>query len=181
MRISSASSGVAWLVLAATAATAQSPFTSRDGSDDGDSILPITSYPLGQSQLVSRNMARALRIQWIERDLCDRIGCLIVHNDTRLYKLAEMRVELIGRDGTSRWGRNQLERPLYPKERLTQFKVAPPESCDRAIQFVLKHRKTRERLVMEAIANLCSSPNVDNVIRLDVVKPEVTVGADPAQ
>ena len=158
-----------------TVASAQSPFTHRDGSDEGDTILPVTSYPLGGSQAVARGMARELRLQWLQQDLCDQLGCLVVHNDTRAYKLAEMRVQLLGKDGTPRWGRNQLDHPLLPKEKLIRVKVAPADSCQREIMFVLQHRKTRERLEMETTTNLCPTPKADNVIRLNVKTPQVTV------
>lgn len=159
----------------ASAGAAQSPFTHRDGSDSGDTILPITSYPLGQSQLVAMRMARELQMQWIEQDLCDQIGCLVIHNDTKFYKVAEFRIELFDSEGSSRWSRNQLLHPLLPKDKLVRLKVAPADYCEREIQFVLKHRKTKERLVMESTTNLCPTPHADNVIRIDVKKPEVTV------
>ena len=170
------------LVLAmASAASADSPFSHRDGSDGGDTILPITSYPLGESQAVARSMARNLRMHWIERDLCDQIGCLVVQNDTKFYKVAEFRIELLDRDGASRWSRNQLVHPLLPKEKLVRLKVAPADSCERDILFVLQHRKTKEQLVMESTTNLCPSPNADNLIRIDVKKPEITVQEPPLQ
>jgi hypothetical protein len=164
-----------------TGASAQSPFTRRDESEEGDTILPITSYPLGQSQLVARSMARELRMRWIEREACNQIGCLVVQNDTRFYKVAEFRIQLLNRDGSSRWSRNQLLHPLLPKQKLVRLKVAPAESCERDIMFVLQHRKTKQQLVMESTTNLCPTPNADNVIRIDVKKPEVTVQPPPLQ
>ena len=166
--------GIVAVVLASSAA-ADSPFTHRDGSDDGDAILPMTSYPLGESQSVAHSMARALRWQWIERDLCDQVGCLVIRNDTRFYKVAEFRIELIDRNGASRWSQNQLVHPLLPTEKLVRLKVAPADSCDRDIMFVLQHRKTREKLVMESSTNFCPTPNADNVIRINVKKPKITV------
>jgi hypothetical protein len=166
--------GVIILALASSAA-ADSPFTHRDGSDDGDAILPITSYPLGQSQSVASSMARSLRWHWIERDLCDRLGCLVVQNDTKFYKVAEFRIQLVDRNGGSRWSQNQLLHPLLPNEKLVRLKVAPASSCDRDIMFVLQHRKTREKLVMESTTNFCPTPNADNLIRINVKKPEVIV------
>jgi hypothetical protein len=163
--------GALWL---GAAASAQSPFTNRDGSDAADTILPITSYPLGQAQLVAQGLARNVRMHWIEKQLCDEIGCLVVQNDTSNYKVAEFRIELV-EDGGSRWSRNQLLHPLLPKQKLVRLKVAPAESCQRDIRFVLQHRKTKERLVMESSTNLCPTPHADNVIRLNVVRPEVTV------
>ena len=159
----------------ATAAVAQSPFTRRDGSNDGDTLPQITSYPLGESQLVAESLARNVRMYWIEREVCDQLGCLVVQNDTKNYRVAEFRIELLDRDGSSRWSRNQLLHPLLPKQKLVRMKVAPPGSCDRDIMFVLQHRKTKERLVMESTTNLCPTPYADNVIRIDVKKPEVTV------
>lgn len=165
----------------ASAASADSPFTPRGGADGGDTIVPITSYPLGESQLVARSMARNLRMRWIERDLCDQIGCLVVQNDTKFYKVAEFRIQLVDRDGSSRWSRNQLLHPLLPKEKVVRLKVAPADSCERDIMFVLQHRKTREQLVMESTTNLCPTPNADNLIRIEVKKPEVRVEEPPLQ
>ncbi len=168
-------------LVTASAGIAQSPFTHRDGTNDGDTILPITSYPLGQSQVVASRMATALQLEWVKRDLCWQIGCLVIHNDTKFYKVSEIRIQSAGRDGEARWGSNQLQHPLLPKEKLVQLKIASADSCERDIQFVLKHRKTRERLVLESIANLCPTPHVDNIIRIDVRKPEVTVDENQVQ
>ena len=170
--------GVAALAMASSAA-ADSPFTHRDGSDDGDTLVPITSYPLGESQSVAHSMARDLRWHWIERDLCDQIGCLIVENDTKFYRVAEFRIELVDRNGGSRWSRNQLLHPLLPSQKLVRLKVAPADSCDRDVMFVLQHRKTREKLVMESTTNFCPTPNADNVIRINVKKPEIIVPEEP--
>lgn len=169
------------VVTMASAASADSPFTRRGGADEGDTILPITSYPLGRSDVVANAMAGNLRWRWIERDLCDQIGCLVIQNDSKFYKVAEFRIELFDRDGKSRWSRNQLLHPLLPKEKLVRLKVAPADSCLRDIRFVLQHRKTRESLVMDSTTNLCPSPNADNVIRIDVKKPEITVVEPPLQ
>jgi len=166
--------GVLLLALA-SAASADSPFTQRGGADAGDTILPITSYPLGESQVVANAMARNLRMHWIERDLCDQIGCLIVQNDTKFYKVAEFRIQLVDRDGSSRWSRNQLLHPLLPKEKVVRLKVASADSCNRDILFVLQHRTTKEKLVMESTTNFCPTPKADNLIRIDVKKPEVRV------
>lgn len=163
------------LAALATASAAQSPFTNRGGGDEGDAILPITSYPLGRSDVVAKQMARNVRMYWIEQEACDQLGCLIVRNDTRLYTVAEFRIELLGDDGSSRWSRNQLLNPLLPKQKLVRLKVAPADSCERDVQFVLRHRKTKERLIMEGTTNFCPSPNADSLIRIEVKQPQVTV------
>jgi hypothetical protein len=163
-----------------TPASADSPFGHRDG-DDRDTIVPITSYPLGESQQVASGMARQLRMHWVQRDLCDQLGCLVVHNDTRNYTVAEFRILSRGRDGMPRWGANQLEHPLLPKQQLVQVKMAAADSCNRDIRFVLKHRKTKETLVMESATNLCPTPHVHNVIHLNVRVPAVTVEDEQPQ
>jgi hypothetical protein len=169
------------LLLTASPAFAESPFTHRDGSDEGDTLAPITSYPLGESQVVAQSYARNVRMYWIQKDLCDQIGCLVVHNDTKFYKVAEFRIELIDRDGASRWSQNQLLHPLLPQQKIIRVKVAPAGTCDRQVQFVLKHRKTGETMVIDGTTNFCPSPHADNVIRINVKQPEVTVDENQTQ
>jgi len=169
-----ATSGLLALAVA-SAAIADSPFTHRDGSDEGDSILPITSYPLGQSQVVSESMARNVQMYWIQKDMCDQMGCLIIQNDAKNYKVADFRIELVDRDGSSRWSRNQLLHPLLPTESVVRLKVAPAESCARQIKFTLQHRKTKEKLELAGTTDFCPSPHATNMIRINVKSPEVTV------
>lgn len=167
------------LILLSSAAAADSPF-GHTYSEDADTILPITSYPLGESQIVAHSMANNLRLHWIEQDMCDRFGCLIVRNSTRLYKVAEFRIEAHYRDGTKRWSYNLLEHPLLPTEQVVRVKTASID-CDRPVKLLLKHRKTKEVLVMEGTANLCTTPGADNILRVEVKKPEVTVEENQTQ
>jgi hypothetical protein len=162
------------MLVAASTASADSPFTHRDGSDEGDTILPITSYPLGESQVVAHAMLRSLQYHWIQEDMCERFGCLIVQNDTRLFTVAEFRIQSHLRDGTQRWSANLLDHPMLPTDTVTRVKTASID-CDRPVQFVLKHRKTKEKLVMEGTTNLCPTPHADNLIRINIKLPEVTV------
>jgi hypothetical protein len=158
----------------ASAAAADTPFN-HHADGEGDTILPRTSYPLGQSQVVASSMARSLRMEWVKRDLCWQIGCLVVHNDTKYYKVAEFRVQMPRRDGTARWGPNQLHHSLLPQQKIVRLKTAPSDSCERQLQFVMQNRQTREKMTIETVSNLCPTPHTDNVVRLNVVKPEVTI------
>lgn len=155
------------------AAAADTPF-GHPYQDDADTIVPITSYPLGESQVVAHALARSVQAYWIEQDMCDLFGCLVVHNDTRLYKVAEFRILARLGDGRQRWSANLLEHPLLPKESVTRIKTASID-CYRPVQFTLKQRKTKEVVVMEGTTNLCTTPHADNVIRINVKQPEVTV------
>jgi len=156
-----------------SAAPAQSPFDRRDG-EVGDTILPITSYPLGQSEIVAHAALQNLRYHWIEKDLCDRYGCLVVRNESKNYKVAEFRIMSHLRDGTKRWSANLLDHPMLQTDTVTRIKTASID-CERPIRFLLKQRKTKETVVMEGVTNLCTTPHVDNLIRINVKVPEVTV------
>ena len=163
----------------ATAAPADTPF-GHPFQDEADTIVPITSYPLGESQVVAHSLARDVHYYWIEQDMCDRFGCLVVHNDTRLYKVAEFRILAHRPDGSQRWSANLLEHPLLPTEKVTRIKTASID-CDRPVQFILRQRKTKETVVMEGVTNLCTTPHADNVIRINVKQPEVTIDENQNQ
>jgi hypothetical protein len=162
-----------------TASSADTPF-GHPYQDEADTIVPLTSYPLGESQVVAHALARNVQMYWIEQDMCDRFGCLVVHNDTRLFKVAEFRILAHLPDGRHRWSANLLEHPLLPTESTTRIKTASVD-CERPIQFVLKQRKTKEVVVMEGTTNLCTTPHADNVIRINVKQPEVTIDESQTQ
>lgn len=157
---------------AASAVSADSPF-GHPFADDADTIVPITSYPLGQSEVVAHSQLRELQYYWVQKDLCDQYGCLIVLNDTRLYKVAEFRIESHLRDGSKRWSANLLDHPLLPTDTITRVKTASID-CERPVQFILKHRKTKETVVMEGTTDLCPTPHADN-LSINIKLPEVTV------
>ena len=114
-------------LLCAGAASAQS-----GDAESADTVPPKTSYPLGNSQLVAQNMMAALRIEHAKRDLCWRLGCLVVANESRSYKVTGFFVQMPDMLGTDRWGAQPI-RPTAarPKRRaaLQDRREPTPATC----------------------------------------------------
>ena len=164
---------IALLTLAVTAApsVAQSPFTRTEAAD---TVPPITSYPLGQADLVAKEMLIAMRLDRAKRDLCDELGCLVIVNESKGYKVTGFHVLERSKDGQYRWGRNQFGSALLARRATFRFKTGISD-CERPVKFVLRGPRNREPVETEGRANLCRSPHVDSLVRINVVRPEVIV------
>src|SRR5689334_20446769 len=119
----------------ASAAAAQTVPITMDpfaGSEAADTVRPITSYPLGQSELVANIMLQSLRLEQKQRDLCWDYGCLVIANESENYRVTGFHVQEAAADGSMRWSRNQLKQfgvPLYPKKATFLFKTGDPATC----------------------------------------------------
>lgn len=163
-------------VAAQTIPVSTSPF---DGDVGVESVAPETSYPLGQSESVARDMAASMHMTRQQSDLCWRYGCLIIANQSKTYRITEFRVQEAGAKGTLRWSRNQFsqfEAPLFPQKATYLFKTGKPETCDWPVMFVLVDVKRRETMKVQMRASLCTTPHQYSLIRVNVVHPQVTVG-----
>jgi hypothetical protein len=147
------------------------------GSDEGDSVRPITSYPLGQSELVARNMATALRLEQKQRDLCWQLGCVVFVNESKTYMVTGFYVQTAAADGTLSWSRNQFGAPLLAKRATVRFKTGPQSACDLPARFVLRAPHRKQSISYDTRVSLCSSPHQHSLIRIRAAIPEVEVGS----
>jgi hypothetical protein len=160
----------------ASAAAAQiDPFS---GPDPADTERPKTSYPIGNSQAVARSMLTAMRLERRQRDLCWELGCLVIVNESPTFNVTGFYVDTTP-TGARKWSSNQFGRPLYARKATFRFKTGDSTSCDRPVLFVLENGKTKERMKVETRAALCSTPHVDSLVRVRVVRPEVIVEGRP--
>jgi hypothetical protein len=166
--------GLALLALPpAVAAQTATPF---DGTEEADTILPKTSYPLGNSEAVARSMIDSMQLERRQRDLCWKLGCIVLVNETNAYQVDAFYVEEPAARGERRWSRNQFGAALLPRRATYRFKTGGPETCDQPVRFVLRHRKTKDKIEVNTRASLCTSPQHDSLVRIRVIQPEVQVG-----
>ena len=165
------------LAFAAPASAQQAPWENDPGLE-GDTIAPITSYPLGRSDIVAMSMVRSLQMERVKEDLCERYGCLVIVNESRAYKVMEMRVEMTDRKGAKRWGPNQLDRPLMARQATLRIKVPDLDPCILPVRFTLRETKGREELSIEDRVRLCAEPDQHTLMRIKAVKPTVEVLPD---
>ena len=142
-------------------------------------IAPITSYPLGRADLVAAGLVQSLNLAQVKEDLCEKYGCLVIVNESRAYKVMEMRVEMTDRKGGKRWGPNQLDRPLLAREATLRIKVPDLTNCDLPVRFRLRETKGREEVALEDKVRLCAEPDRHTLMRIRVVKPSVEVVPNP--
>jgi len=148
------------------------PFAGRDGAD---TVAPQTSYPLGRSDLVARQMVLGLRLERMQRDLCAELGCLMIINESKSYQVTAFYAQTTGPDGKLEWSRNQFGEPLYPKRATWRFKTGGANSCDVPVRFVLRNPKTKDTFQFETRTSLCSGPHNDSLVRIRAVVPSVEV------
>lgn len=169
-------------LLIAAAATApagaqQAPWDNDQAA--GDIVAPITSYPLGRADLVAMGLVQSLRLARVKEDLCLKYGCLVIVNESRAYKVIEMRVEMTDRSGARRWGPNQLDRPLLAREATLRIKVPDLATCELPVRFTLRESKGREQLSIDDKVRLCAEPDRHTLMRIKVVKPSVEAVDEP--
>ena len=159
--------------VSASAGAQQAPWDNDQAA--GDTVAPITSYPLGRADMVAMGLVQSLRLARVKEDLCKTYGCLVIVNESRAYKVVEMRVEMTDRKGAKRWGPNQLDRPLLAREATLRIKVPDLADCDLPVRFRLRETKGREEVSLEDRVRLCAEPDRHTLMRIRVVKPTVEV------
>lgn len=145
------------------------------GSEAGDQARPVTSYPLGQSEMMARNMMAALRLEQKQRDLCWELGCVVIVNDSRTYMVTGFYVQAAAADGGLGWSRNQFGVPLLAKRATFRFKTGGRGACDLPARFVLRAPHSRQTLSYDTRISLCSSPHHDSLVRIRAAIPDVEV------
>jgi hypothetical protein len=98
----------------------------------------------------------------------------VIVNDSKAFRVTGFHVAERARNGEQRWGPNQFGTALLARKATFRFKTGT-QDCDRPVMFVVRHPKTKERFRIEGRANLCSTPHVDTLLRINVVRPNVTV------
>ena len=162
----------AWPSAAQVIEPSTSPFA---GGEAADKVLPKTSYPLGRSDIVARQMALGLRLERVQRDLCAELGCLVIVNESRTYQVTAFYAQTTGADGKPKWSSNQFGGPLYPKRATWRFKTGGPGTCDVPVRFVLRNPRTKDVVEFETRTSLCRGPHNDSLVRIRAVIPEVRV------
>lgn len=163
-----------WIALAAMAAPTYGQNSLAD-AESADTLRPKTFTVPGASQEVAAGFARQMILEQRVKDYCWEFGCLVIINETSNFNVTGFFVDMPRRDGTRRWGPNQFGEQLYPMKATYRFKTGDATACSRPVLFVLRHKKTKEVARIETQASLCKSPKVDSVLRIRMVKPEVTV------
>jgi len=147
------------------------------GGDEADQVRPKTSYPLGRSDIVARQMALGLRLERVQRDLCAELGCLMIINESKTYRITGFYAQTAGADGKPEWSSNQFGRPLFPKSATWRFKTGGPGTCDVPVRFTMHNPKTKDTVEFETRTSLCSGPHNDSLVRIRAIVPEVKVGS----
>jgi hypothetical protein len=169
---------IAALAAFAAAASAQVMVPTTDpfaGSEAADTVAPKTSYPLGRSDIVARQMVLGLRLERMQRDLCAELGCLLIINESKSYQVTAFYAQTAGPDGKPEWSRNQFGRPLYPKQATWRFKTGGAGTCDVPVRFVMRNPKTKDSFQFDTRTSLCSGPHNDSLVRIRAVVPQVEV------
>ena len=149
--------------------------TSPSDAEIEDTLWPKTFTVPGASQQTAQGLAQSLILERRAQDYCWEYGCLVIVNETANYNVTGFFVHM-PTGANKRWGPNQFGEQLYPMRATYRFKTGdPPATCDLPVLFVLKHKKTKEVARIETRASLCKSPQVDSLVRIRMVKPEVTV------
>ena len=173
--------GAAWcaclaLTTPAIAQVQQPSMSPFGGNEAADSVLPITSYPLGESEAMASKMLVSLRLEQKQRDLCWELGCIVIVNESRSYSVTGFFVQTASADRKLKWSRNQFGFPLLAKRATFRFKTGGPDACDLPARFVLRPPHGKETVTYETRVSLCSSPHRDTLVRIRAVIPEVEVG-----
>lgn len=157
-----------------------SPF-SKDPGMDGDSVGPITSYPLGESEALAQSMLASLRMEKRVRNLCWEIGCVVFVNESNNYMVTGFYVQQPAKNGGTEWSRNQFLIPLLAQRLTFRFKSGGADACDLPARFVLRAPHKKETISYDTRISLCSTPHHDSLVRIKAVMPEVEVGEPVAQ
>jgi hypothetical protein len=165
------------IALVAAAAPAYAQHSPSD-AESADTLRPKTFTVPGASLEVAASFARQMILEQRVKDYCWEFGCLVIIHETVNFNVTGFFVDMPRRDGTRRWGPNQFGEQLYPMRATYRFKTGDETACSRPVLFVLRHKQTKEVARIETHASLCKSPKVDSVLRIRMVKPEVTLSGD---
>lgn len=163
------------LLAIATVAVAVTPLPARAQVDDGGTILPMTYTQPGWAEADVKRHGLWQRTRDFEDRNCVRIGCFIVLNETSNYVVTGLYFVRAERDGVREWTPNQFDRPLVPRTIFYSAKAGDDSMCRIPVKIVVREVRTGETLEIEDVTALCRRDKASTLLRVNVVKPTVTV------
>lgn len=151
--------------------------TCASAQSEAGGVAPINA-PHAEGALAS--MQLEMRQRAVKDDVCWKLGCLIIVNETRGYDVVGFYLANNKPGAPLRWSRNAFVLGLQPQKAALRPKTGGKGACAVPVRFVLRHQRTHEEVTMEGNASLCSSPRMDSMLRLKVLEPKV-IWDDPAQ
>lgn len=143
--------------------------------DDGGTVLPMTYTQPGWAERDVKVQGLLHRTRDFEDRRCVRIGCFILVNETSNYLVTGLYFGSGEQDGVRRWTPNQFVRPLVPGKIAYSPKAGDDTMCRIPLRVVLRDIKTGETLEMEDMTALCRRDKASTLIRVNVVRPTVTI------
>lgn len=163
-----------WTIAGLLAFTAATPAPAQS-VDAGGTVLPMTYTQPGWAERAVVNNRLLARTRDFEDRNCVRIGCLIILNETANYLVTGMYFVRGEHDGVRQWTPNQFDRPLVPRTMFYAPKAGDDSMCNLPVRLVVRDIETKETLEIEGLAGLCRRDKASTVLRVNVVRPTVTV------
>lgn len=143
--------------------------------DDGGTVLPMTYTQPGWAERDVKQQGLYRRTRDFEDRQCVKIGCFILVNETSNYVVTGLYFGRGERDGRREWTPNQFARSLVPRRIAYSPKAGDDSMCHIPVRIVLREVKTGETLEMEDVTALCRRDKASTLLRVNVVRPTVTV------
>ncbi|MGT2515270.1 hypothetical protein ACVOMT_14460 [Sphingomonas panni] len=129
----------------------------------------------GWAEADVRQQGLLRRTRDFEDRQCVKIGCFILRNETSNYVVIGLYFGRGKEGGVPSWTPNQFGRPLVPGAIAYSPKAGDDSMCRIPVRVVLRSIETAEQLEMEGITALCRRDKASTLIRVNVVRPSVTV------
>jgi hypothetical protein len=104
---------------------------------------------------------------------CWNLGCLVIVNDTSSYDLVGLYVNTAAPGRAARWSGDQIRDVIKPQKATLRFKTGGPDTCAMPVRFVLRQQQTHQKLEVEGVASLCTTPHEDAILRVQTREPRV--------
>jgi hypothetical protein len=161
--------------MALVAVAAMMPAPASAQVDAGNTILPMTYTQPGWAERAVKRNDLWHRTRDFEDRNCVRIGCFIILNETSNYVVTGLYFVRGERDGVREWTPNQFDRPLIPRTVFYSPKAGDDNMCHIPVKVVVQEIDTGETLEIEDFAGLCRREKASTLLRVNVVKPSVTI------
>lgn len=156
-------------------AAAMTPVPVLAQVDEGGTISPMTYTQPGWAERDVKLQGLYHRTRDFEDRQCVKIGCFILLNETSNYVVTGLYFGRGERDGVREWTPNQFAHPLVPRRIAYSPKAGDDSMCRIPVRVVLREVKTGEMLEMEDVTALCRRDKASTLLRVNVVRPTVTV------
>ena len=157
------------------AVMASGPVPALAQVDDGGTVLPMTYTQPGWAEADVRQQGLLQRTRDFEDRQCVKIGCFILLNETSNYVVTGLYFGRGEEGGVRNWTPNQFGRPLVPGKIAYSPKAGDDSMCRIPVRVVLRNIETAETLEMEGVTALCRRDKASTLIRVNVVRPSVTI------